>query len=298
MNIIEIAYSWAYNPGNRKTTTHLIIHHAAASSADAKKVHGWHLGKGWAGIAYHYYIRKDGSIYRGRPEKWSGGHTTNWNHCSIGICFEGDFDKETMSTAQVKAGAELVADIKMRYPGIIVGKHSAYNSTACPGKNFPFYEITSAKAPEPDKNGCPYGTSTALVKDGSVGTHVKRCQWYLSELGYNVGLIDGICGRKTVNEITNFQIVKGLEADGICGAQTWAALESAFVIIEEGGDMDGKTIYEKLNEYLAERKVPDWAIKELEEAKQMGITDGTDPMQFIPRYQAAIMAKRAIEAAR
>ena len=198
---------------------------------------------------------------------------------------------------------------KLTYTGDSRGNlttHNMFTPTNCPG---PYLE---SKLPyvadevnkrlgiivEPDKNGCPYGTSTALVKDGSVGTHVKRCQWYLSELGYNVGLIDGICGRKTVNEITNFQIVKGLEADGICGAQTWAALESAFVIIEEDGDMDGKTIYEKLNEYLAERKVPDWAIKELEEAKQMGITDGTDPMQFIPRYQAAIMAKRAIEAAR
>ena len=27
----------------------------------------------------------------------------------------------------------------------------------------------------------------------------------------------------------------------------------------------------------------------------MGITDGTDPMGLIPRYQAAIMAKRAVQ---
>ena len=40
-------------------------------------------------------------------------------------------------------------------------------------------------------------------------------------------------------------------------------------------------------------KLPDWAKKEMEEAKAMGITDGTNPMQLIPRYQAAIMAKRA-----
>ena len=35
--------------------------------------------------------------------------------------------------------------------------------------------------------------------------------------------------------------------------------------------------------------------KELEEAVAMGITDGTDPMGLIPRYQAAIMAKRAVQ---
>lgn len=60
--------------------------------------------------------------------------------------------------------------------------------------------------------------------------------------------------------------------------------------------------YEKWKEYherymaeLAEQDVPDWAKAELEETKAMGITDGTRPMQLIPRYQAAIMAKRAAE---
>ena len=35
------------------------------------------------------------------------------------------------------------------------------------------------------------------------------------------------------------------------------------------------------------------AKEELEEAVKLGITDGKEPMQLIPRYQAAIMAKRA-----
>ena len=48
------------------------------------------------------------------------------------------------------------------------------------------------------------------------------------------------------------------------------------------------------NEYLATQPVPKWAEKELEEAKSLGITDGTRPMQLIPRYQAASMAKRAM----
>ena len=37
------------------------------------------------------------------------------------------------------------------------------------------------------------------------------------------------------------------------------------------------------------------AKEELEEAVKLGITDGKEPMQLIPRYQAAIMAKRARE---
>lgn len=59
--------------------------------------------------------------------------------------------------------------------------------------------------------------------------------------------------------------------------------------------MTGKEIYDALQSYLAEQPAPDWARGELEEAKRLGITDGSRPMQLIPRYQAAIMAKRAAE---
>ena len=43
------------------------------------------------------------------------------------------------------------------------------------------------------------------------------------------------------------------------------------------------------------RAAPAWARAELAEAVELGITDGTNPMQLIPRYQAAIMAKRAAQ---
>ena len=59
--------------------------------------------------------------------------------------------------------------------------------------------------------------------------------------------------------------------------------------------MNGKEIYEELQTYLAFQPVPAWAQAELAEAVALGITDGKNPMQLIPRYQAAIMAKRAAE---
>lgn len=54
-----------------------------------------------------------------------------------------------------------------------------------------------------------------------------------------------------------------------------------------------KEYFEKYMNELAEEPVPDWAKAELQAAVDLGITDGTRPMQLIPRYQAAIMAKRA-----
>jgi hypothetical protein len=49
--------------------------------ASAEQIHGWHLGNGWAGIGYHYVIRKDGTIERGRPEWAIGSHAYGFESC-------------------------------------------------------------------------------------------------------------------------------------------------------------------------------------------------------------------------
>lgn len=71
------------------------------------------------------------------------------------------------------------------------------------------------------------------------------------------------------------------------------SLVKAYIRPFEEDIMTGKEIYDALNDYLGKQPVPAWAEKELKEAVALGITDGKDAMQLIPRYQAAIMAKRA-----
>lgn len=178
MTVNEPKYIWAYSLTPRSTTTHLILHHSAGSGS-AEQVHNYHKSLGWAGIAYHYYVRRDGSIWRGRPENMRGGHTTNWNWCSLGICFEGNFEEEQMSQAQLSAGRELVADIVRRYPTITVGVHSDYQQTACPGDNFPLCEILKTEPPgsaedtkEPSpwaEEACRVMTQLGVFKGGGIG---------------------------------------------------------------------------------------------------------------------------------
>lgn len=125
----------------RKKTDLLVLHHAAATQCTVEDVHRWHLARGWLGIGYHYFVRKDGSIWRGRPEDAIGAHTEGHNDHSIGICAEGDFSKEQMPIKQQRAISDLVAWIVSRYPGTAVGKHSGLCSTECPGENYPFDQI-------------------------------------------------------------------------------------------------------------------------------------------------------------
>lgn len=73
----------------------------------------------------------------------------------------------------------------------------------------------------------------------------------------------------------------------------------AYIIPKElEEDMTGKDIYMALSEFLAKEPLPEWAKAELDEAVKLGITDGSNPNVLIPRYQAAIMAKRAYEKAK
>lgn len=144
MNIVEHTFSFKNALVKRKSTTDLILHHAAAAKCSVEDIHRWHLGNGWSGIGYHFLVRKDGSVHRGRPIDTVGAHTYGANSDSIGVCFEGNFENEEMPDVQKEAGAELVTYIRQLYPSITkVGKHKDYLSTACPGKNFPFEYIAA-----------------------------------------------------------------------------------------------------------------------------------------------------------
>ena len=153
MEILKPEYVWAYRPGLRANTDFIVLHHAAANGAP-EDVHRYHRDvKGWAGIAYHYYIRKDGRVYQGREDNWNGGHTEGYNSRSIGVCFEGNFDAERMSPEQLAAGRELLAVLQARYPEAVIVRHGDLSATVCPGGLFPFAALTEQlPVPAPEEN--------------------------------------------------------------------------------------------------------------------------------------------------
>ena len=65
---------------------------------------------------------------------------------------------------------------------------------------------------------------SVLLNTGAQGEAVKRLQERLQELGYYSGKIDGDYGKGTRNAVIAFQRQHGLDADGIAGQQTQAAL--------------------------------------------------------------------------
>lgn len=160
MKIIEETYKWARTNFKNQNPDTIAIHHAAAKSCTAQDIHRWHLDRGWMGIAYHYFIRKDGTIYRGRQETWQGGGLYgSENADAIQICLEGcytDYGNQTeknVPSTQLEALFCLVNDIRSRHTIKAIKKHADYPSAQgkdCPGKYFPWQQfIDSVTDPVP-----------------------------------------------------------------------------------------------------------------------------------------------------
>lgn len=56
---------------------------------DAKVIDRWHRAKGWLKIGYHFVIKRDGSVEKGRDVTEVGAHVEGHNTGNIGICLAG-----------------------------------------------------------------------------------------------------------------------------------------------------------------------------------------------------------------
>ena len=79
------------------------------------------------------------------------------------------------------------------------------------------------------KPACVNMAGYPLIKQGSVSTYVLIAQDGLNTLGYRTGGLDGIFGSQTRNAVMEYQMLRGLTADGIVGCNTWRALQEDVV---------------------------------------------------------------------
>lgn len=193
MNIRETNFNWNGSLSYNNNPNKILLHNADASSCTVEDIHEWHLSNGWAGIGYHYFVRKDGSIYRGRPEGANGAHCPGQNSQSIGVCCEGAYNYETMTELQYQAVISLMKDIRNRYGNIPAFGHKEFYETDCPGSNFPLDKFKNGKSSDEEKvyvvsNYLPTGYKGQNDFDGVdikyVDEYMLGHRWYLKANTY------------------------------------------------------------------------------------------------------------------
>lgn len=135
----------------------LIVHHLEAEGPHwtVEAINAMHIHEnGWAGIGYHYYIRLDGSIYKGRPDNAIGAHCQGYNSNTLGVAFEGNYDNRTeMPIEQYNAWCNLKAYLCNKYGNMPVYGHREKGSSECPGENFPLAKVKAANFTNSNKSG-------------------------------------------------------------------------------------------------------------------------------------------------
>lgn len=234
MNIIETNLSFG-GMFSRSATRRIILHHAEATSCTAQDIHRWHKEDNhWAGAGYHFLVRKDGKVYRLRPEWAVGAHASGSNADSLGICFEGAFNVEHMGVVQIQAGRELVAYLKGKYGISLVQRHKDVGQTDCPGNKFPFSEIANGTVNSKPVTTVPETTNTdggnvymfgvREIGNGDYGNDVLLAQEILGSRGYYTGELDKGFGPMMEDATRRYQSDrKGAcgAVDGIIGKKTW-----------------------------------------------------------------------------
>ena len=176
INIVDTGLKFTSTLTKRAKTTAIVLHHAAGTGS-VMQIHQEHLNKGWAGIGYNFYVRLDGSIYKGRGWEYIGAHagaSSGYNGKSIGICFEGDYTQLTkMPVVQYNAGVALIKEALNKYGSLEIVGHKDVYATACPGTHFPLDEMKAITDISTGKE-----ESTVAEKDNTPDGYAKEAvEW-------------------------------------------------------------------------------------------------------------------------
>lgn len=118
----------------------LLVVHCSASpdymDIGVKEIRSWHLQQGWSDIGYHYVIRRNGEIEKGRGDEVVGAHAKGVNSNSIGICWVGETNP---SPEQEKSLIGLINWLRGKYSVTIENvkghREAVKTSKTCPNLN-------------------------------------------------------------------------------------------------------------------------------------------------------------------
>lgn len=120
----------------------MIIVHCTATprgrEVSVADIDRWHRARGFAGIGYHYIVKLDGTVERGREIERAGAHCKGYNSRSIGVAYVGGVEADGVTPADTRTDDQRVAlrrlieHLRREYGIRRVHGHRDFAAKACP----------------------------------------------------------------------------------------------------------------------------------------------------------------------
>lgn len=96
-----------------------------------------HKQRGFRTCGYHYVVKLDGTVEKGRNISEAGAHCKGYNAHSIGVCYVGGRNAagqiaDTRTPAQKAALLKLITQLTQLYRCKTVGHHDHTSGKTCP----------------------------------------------------------------------------------------------------------------------------------------------------------------------
>lgn len=229
-----------------RPVTKVFIHCSASDNPDHDNVatmDAWHKARGWSGVGYNLFGRKDGRGEVGRSMEKTPAAQKGHNRGSIAICLHG-LKVGKFTAAQKNWLIDVCRQINEAYNGkVTFHGHCEVANKTCPvidykailkldnaGRLGDVHTANFARTVGLD--GSDLGADVevqrhSILKQDSRGAGVRRVQVSLKALGYHLGDVDGYFGALTNAAVLAFQSDNFLMEDGIVGNATYEALAEA-----------------------------------------------------------------------
>lgn len=222
-----------FHPGRNGYSPVAIVNHIMCGTESGTD--GW-FNNPAAKVSAHYGVSKTGEVHQYVKDAdtayavggvnqpiWSllSHYSINPNDWTISIEHEGqpvDGLTEAQYQATLWLHRKLIADHGIPLDTNHIVGHcvlDTVNRKDCPGDKFPWQRLYADLGIKETPSTQP---ELPELRIGSTGGAVKKLQTLLHVT------VDGDFGPKTQEAVEQFQKTHGLEADGIVGPQTWAAL--------------------------------------------------------------------------
>lgn len=218
----------------RKSTKYIVVHVTATppnSDIGVKEVRQMHLRRGFSDIGYHYVIRRDGTVERGRsPDNCIGAHVKGFNSISLGVSLVGGVDgrgrpQDNRTPQQSTALVALLKKLVAKYPHAKICGHRDLSPDrdgdgiiepheylkACPCFDAIPWAVEHGLPAANIRGTWSKAAQTAPEPGNGPDARVAYLQKLLSRAGYEFGPIDGSLGPKTTSAVKRFQMAAGFK---------------------------------------------------------------------------------------